>query len=110
LNLQTDRFNLRKALKVQIGSGFIEIGENELTNRSVQIQKLIIDADVDTDELITYQFIETDNRCIDKLTTDQFIQTCNGGIDELTTDQFIQTCNRGIDELTTDQFTDTDTV
>jgi hypothetical protein len=42
LNLQTDRFNLRRVLIDELTNrsvrDFLEIGENELTNRSVQIQ------------------------------------------------------------------------
>jgi hypothetical protein len=53
--------------------------------------KQIIDADVDTDELTTYQFIEIDTRGIDELTTDQFMNAGKKDISELTTDQFIET-------------------
>jgi hypothetical protein len=67
-------------------------GKNELTNRSVQIQKWIIDADI-------YE-----------LTIDQFIEIYNKDIDELTTDQFINADKKDTSELTTDQFTYADTM
>jgi hypothetical protein len=47
------------------------------------------DADTDTDELTTYQFIKMDDRGIDKLTTNQFMNINNRDTDELTTDQFM---------------------
>jgi hypothetical protein len=47
--------------------------------------------DIDTDELTTDQFIETDNRGIDELTPDQFMITDNWGIDEIITDQLFTT-------------------
>jgi hypothetical protein len=68
--------------------------------------KQILDADIDTNELTTGRFIETDDRGIDELTTDQFIETDNRDIDELTTDQFINEGKKDTGELTTDQFTD----
>jgi hypothetical protein len=53
--------------------------------------KQIIDADVDTDELTTDQFIETDDRDTDELTTDQFMNAGKKDTGELTTDQFTDT-------------------
>jgi hypothetical protein len=53
-----------------------------------------MDADADTNELTTDQFIEIDGR----------------GIDELTTDQFMNAGKKDTSELTTNQFTDTDIV
>jgi hypothetical protein len=43
LNLQTDRFNLHKVLIDKLTNILVrglEIGENEFTNRSVQIQEM----------------------------------------------------------------------
>jgi hypothetical protein len=50
----------------------LETGENELTNRSVQIQRWIIDADAHIDEFTTDQFMNTGKKNIGELTTDQF--------------------------------------
>jgi hypothetical protein len=64
MNLPTDQFRI-----------FLEIDKNKLTYKSVQIQKHIIDAGVDTDELTTDQFINVGKKDTSELTTDQFTDT-----------------------------------
>jgi hypothetical protein len=56
LNLQTDQYILYRVLTDELTNRSVrglETGENELTNISVQIQRWIIDADTDTNELTT---------------------------------------------------------
>jgi hypothetical protein len=98
LNLQTDRFNLHRVLTDEFTTNQFGVLRNRWKWTYKQISsnlKWIIDADVDTDELTTYQFIETDDRDRDELTTYQFIETDDRGIDELTTYQFINTGKKG---------------
>jgi hypothetical protein len=97
LNLQTDQFNLRRVLADELTKYQFGFFRNRWKWTYKQISsnsKQIIDADTDTDEL----------------TTDQFIETYDRGIDELTTDQFMNAGKKNTGELTTDQFTDTDIV
>jgi hypothetical protein len=82
LNLQTDRFNLRRVLTDKLTTDQFGVFRNmwkwtfKHTNSN---SKHIIDADVDTDELTTDQFIETYSKGIDELTTDQFMSAGKKG-------------------------------
>jgi hypothetical protein len=97
LNLQTDRFNLRRVLANELTKDQFGVFRNRWKWTCKQIRsnsKQIIDADTYTDEL----------------TTDQIIETYDRGIDELTTNQFINAGKKDTCELNIDQFTYTDTV
>jgi sulfatase maturation enzyme AslB (radical SAM superfamily) len=97
LNLQTDRFNLRRILVDELTTDQFRVFRNRWKWTYKQISsnsKQIADVDTNTDEFTTDQFMVTDDR----------------GVDKLATYQFMSAGKKDTGELTTDQFTDTDTV